>query len=80
MPSMDEIENTETGQKLIVYSVDADEYLLIGPWQRIRTNLPVQPSVRQRPGNVLAQSELRRPPQPPLVEESEPIVSKGTRK
>jgi hypothetical protein len=80
MPWMDEIENTETGQTLVVYQVDADDYLLTGPWRRIRTDLPVQPSVRHRPGSVLAQSELRHPPQLALVEESEPVVSKGSRK
>jgi hypothetical protein len=80
MPWMDEIENVETGQKLIVYTVDAEEYLVSGPWKRIRADLTVQPSVRHRPGSVLAQSELRHPPQLALVEESEPVVSKGARK
>lgn len=77
MPLMDEIENTETGQTLVVYTVDADEYLATGLWKKIQSSLPVQPSVRQRPGGVLAQSEIKRLV---LVEPVTENVTKGTRK
>ena len=78
MPLMDEIENLETGQTMTVYTVDADEYLATGQWKRIRTDLPVQPSIRQRPGGVLAQSELKRPAPPEIVTEF--VTPKGIRK
>jgi hypothetical protein len=73
---MDEIENLETGQTLMVYGVDADEHIATGQWKRIRSDLPAQPSVRQRPGGVLGQSEIKRS----LELVTEHTTSKGTRK